>query len=193
MLTADEVIGEILDNNNVFIPIAVGPFGELGTLFRWFIENCKVLPLPTFSQDRPNATSAAEQATTHRMPYDVLTKADKAWRKTHGHALFDGSYLSQSPSVWANQRISLATITHLANHINTSLTKMQPSRNGASGDDGSQSSDTLSQKMPDWNFHDGEKGNTSHQYSEDDLADQLFNVEGVVFGSSFLEPKSPRS
>jgi hypothetical protein len=149
MLTADEVIGEILDNNNVFIPIAVGPFGELGTLFRWFIENCKVLPLPTFSQDRPNATSAAEQATTHRMPYDVLTKADKAWRKTHGHALFDGSYLSQSPSVWANQRISLATITHLANHINTSLTKMQPSRNGASGDDGSQSSDTLSQKMPD--------------------------------------------
>jgi hypothetical protein len=55
------MIGEILDSNNVFIPIAAGPFGKLGTLFCRFIENCKVLPLPTFSQDRPNATRAAEQ------------------------------------------------------------------------------------------------------------------------------------
>jgi hypothetical protein len=168
-LTADEVIGEILDS--IFIPIAVGPFGKLGTLFRRFTENCKVLPLPTFSRDRPNADRAAEQATTHKTPYDVLTKADKAWRKTHGHALFDGSYLSQSPSIWANQRIGLATITHLA------LTKIQPSRNGASGDDGSQSSDALSQEMPDWNFHDGET--TTHL--EDDLVDQLFHVGKVMF------------
>jgi hypothetical protein len=62
--------------------------------------------------------------------------------------------------------------------------QIQPSRNGASGNDGSQSSDTLSQEMPDWNFHNGETGNTTHQYSEDDLVDQLFNVEGVVFRSS---------
>ncbi len=84
------------------------------------------MPLPTFSQDRPNATRAAERATTHRTPYDVLTKADKVWRKTHGHALFNGSYLSQSPSIWANQCIGLAAITHSANHINTSLTKYNP-------------------------------------------------------------------
>jgi hypothetical protein len=37
-LSADEVIGEILDTNSVFIPIAVGPFGEFGSLFRRFIE-----------------------------------------------------------------------------------------------------------------------------------------------------------
>jgi hypothetical protein len=37
-LSADEVIGEILDRNNVFIPIAAGPFGEFGNLFRRFIE-----------------------------------------------------------------------------------------------------------------------------------------------------------
>jgi hypothetical protein len=152
-LTADEVIGEILDSNNVFIPIAIGPFGELGTLFRRFIGNCRVLPLPTFSQDRPNATRAAERAVTHRTPYDILTKADRAWRKSHGHSSFDGSYLSQSPSVWANQRIGLATVTHLANHINTSLTKIQLSRDGAHDDVSSQSDDTLSQEAPDWNFY----------------------------------------
>ena len=152
------------------------PFGKLGTLFRCFIENCRVLPLPTFSQDRPNATRAAERAVTHRTPYDILTKADRAWRKSHGHSSFDGSYLSQSPSVWANQRIGLATVTHLANHINTSLPKIQLSRDGAH--------DALSQEAPDWNFYDGDTGNTTHQYGEDDLVDQLFNVEDDVFGSS---------
>jgi hypothetical protein len=122
-----------------------------------------VLLLPTFSQDRPNASHAAERATTHRTPYDVLTKADKAWRKSHGNVLFDGSYLSQSPGIWANQRIGLATVTDLADHINTSLNKIQLSRNGESGDSSSQSDDALSQELLDWNFnfHDEETGNTT--------------------------------
>jgi hypothetical protein len=38
-LSADEVKGGILDTNDVFIPIAVGPFGEFGSLFRRFIES----------------------------------------------------------------------------------------------------------------------------------------------------------
>jgi hypothetical protein len=32
-LSADKVIGEIIDGNNCFIPIAVGPYGKLGSLF----------------------------------------------------------------------------------------------------------------------------------------------------------------
>jgi hypothetical protein len=77
------------------------PFGKLGTLFRCFIENCRVIPLSTFSQDRPNTTHAAESAVTHQTPYDVLTKADRAWRKSHWNSSFDGSYLSQSPiDIW---------------------------------------------------------------------------------------------
>lgn len=183
-LTADQVIGEILDSNNVFIPIAVGPFGELGTLFRRFIENCRVLPLPTFSPERVNAKRAAERATNNRTPYDVLTKADRAWRKKHGHTLFDGSYLSQLPSTWANQRIGLATATHLANHINTSLTKIQPSADGNTGDSNSQSGDALSQELPDWKFYEGDMGNTTHLIGQDDLVDNLFNVEDDVYGSS---------
>jgi hypothetical protein len=50
-LLADEVIGEILDTNNVFIPIAVGPFGEFSSLFHRFIESHKILPLPTLNPD----------------------------------------------------------------------------------------------------------------------------------------------
>jgi hypothetical protein len=127
-LSADEVIGEILDANNVFIPIAVGPFGEFGSLFRRFIERFRSLPLPAFSNERPNATRAAERAITNRTPYDVFGKADLIWKDTHGDKLFDGSYLSQQPSIWANQRLGLATCTHLANHINASLTKVKQFR-----------------------------------------------------------------
>jgi hypothetical protein len=58
----------------------------------------------------------------------VLGQADGIWKESHGTKLFVGSYMSQSPSIWANQRLGLATVTHLANHINTSLTKIKHCR-----------------------------------------------------------------
>jgi hypothetical protein len=97
-LSADEVIGEILDTNNVFIPIAVGPFGEFGSLFHRFIKTHKTLPLPTFSQDRPNATRAAALAVTNRTPYNVLGKADTMetqYGKKHTHVTVP-QYMDQS-------------------------------------------------------------------------------------------------
>ena len=142
-----------------------------------------MLPLPTFSPERVHAKRAAERAINNRTPYDVLTKADRAWKKRHGHSLFDGSYLSQTPSTWANQRIGLATATHLANHINTSLSKIHPNRGGNSGDSSSQSDLVLTQELPDWNYYEGETGNTAHLFGQDDLVDSLFNVEDDVSSS----------
>ena len=55
-LTPDEVIGEIINGNNAFIPIAIGPFGELGSLFRRFLYGDTTLPLPSFP-DTTIATS----------------------------------------------------------------------------------------------------------------------------------------
>jgi hypothetical protein len=175
-LSADEVIGEILDANNVFVPIAVGPFGEFGSLFRRFIERHRVLPLPTFSTDRPNATRAAARAITNRTPYDVFGKADLIWKDTHGHKLFDGSYLSQQPSIWANQRLGLATCTHLANHINTSLTKVKQvcSTDGNHGTH-SELSTSLDDDIDEWRFYDGELYN-SCQHAMDDV-DMLYTAE----------------
>ncbi|KAL3770792.1 hypothetical protein ACHAWO_005713 [Cyclotella atomus] len=178
-LSADEVIGEILDANNVFVPIAVGPFGEFGSLFRWFIERHRVLPLPTFSTDQPNATRAAERAITNRTPYDVFGKADLIWKDTHRHKLFDGSYLSQQPSIWANQRLGLATSTHLANHINTSLTKVKQvcptdGNNGTRLDKPA----SLDEDVDEWSFYDGELYNNS-QHAMDDV-DMLYTAEDGI-------------
>jgi hypothetical protein len=66
-LTADGVIlGEIIDSNNSFIPIAVGPNGEFGSLFQQFLHGSNPLPLPTFHDDRPNASRAAELAISNK-------------------------------------------------------------------------------------------------------------------------------
>ena len=124
-LSPDEVIGEILNTNSVLIPIAVGPFGNTGSLFNRFMDTTDPLPLPDFPADKPNAARAAKRAVHHRTPYDVLGKADRNWKEQFGDMLFDGSYLANSPSNWANQRIGLAMVTHLSNHINTSLTKIK--------------------------------------------------------------------
>jgi hypothetical protein len=171
-LSADEVIGEILDANNVFIPIAVGPFGEFGSLFRRFIERFRSLPLPAFSNERPNATRAAERAITNRTPYDVFGKADLIWKDTHGDKLFDGSYLSQQPSIWANQRLGLATCTHLANHINASLTKVkQFSRTDGNNGGRSDTSTSHDDDVDEWRFYEGEL------YNNCDDVDMLYTAE----------------
>ena len=175
-LTADEVIGEILDCNNAFIPIAVGPFGELGSIFRRFIERYNTLPLPTFSKERPNAERAAKRAIIHRTPYDVFGKADKIWKETHGSQLFSGSYLSSLPSTWANQRLGLATCTHLANHINTSLTKVRlQSEVGQAGtcNDGHSSHDDSD---ADWKFYGGDLHYATH-FNGDDGLDAVYATE----------------
>ena len=50
-LSADEIIGEIMNSNNTFIPLAVGPHGEFGSLFRQFLEADKTIDFLPFSPD----------------------------------------------------------------------------------------------------------------------------------------------
>jgi hypothetical protein len=67
-LSEDEVIGEILDSNYAFIPIAVGPFGDIGSLFMRFWDG-----------SRPNALRVAKRDTAVETPWDILGlgKADE--------------------------------------------------------------------------------------------------------------------
>jgi hypothetical protein len=67
-LSADELIGEVIDSNNSFIPIAVGPYGEFGSLFRPFLHGINPLPLPSFCADGSNALRAAEIVSTKKNP-----------------------------------------------------------------------------------------------------------------------------
>ena len=92
---ADEVVGEINNANYSFIPIAIGPHGEIGSIFKCFWDGSDPLPLPSFSKDRPEAKWAAERSISIHTPWNILGK--------RGSALFDGSYLSALPSTWAKR------------------------------------------------------------------------------------------
>jgi hypothetical protein len=76
--------------------------------------------------------------------------------------------MSQSPSTWANQQLGLATVKHLANHINTSLTEIKHCR----FDKEKQSERTLSEDdefVSDSNFFGGDLGGYNQHYGEDEL------------------------
>ena len=76
--------------------------------------------------------------------------------------------MSQLPSTWANQRLGLATVTHLANHINTSLTKISHHRFGKE-----KQSDIVSLQdddpVPDWMFFGGDLNDYNQHYGDDEL------------------------
>ena len=122
-LTPDEVIGEILEANYSFIPIAIGPHGEIGSLFNRFLHGGNTLPLPTFNKDRPNAERerAAKRCIYTSTPWGILDKADKQWKHAHGDRLFGANYLTPLPSSWADQQLGLTFITHISNHIFSSF------------------------------------------------------------------------
>jgi hypothetical protein len=76
--------------------------------------------------------------------------------------------MSQSPSTWANQRLGLATVTHLANHINTSLTKIKHNRFGKEKQSELPSSED-DELTSDWNFFGGDLRDCNQHYGEDEL------------------------
>eukprot|EP00956_Cyclotella_meneghiniana_P003945 scaffold4744_cov49-Cyclotella_meneghiniana.AAC.3 len=80
-LSADEVIGEINDANYSFVPIAIGPHGKIGSIFKCIRDGTDPLPLPSFSKDQPEAKQASERSISIHTPWNILGKADDArWR-----------------------------------------------------------------------------------------------------------------
>jgi hypothetical protein len=152
-LSADQVIGEIIDGNNCFIPIAVGPYGDLGSLFRHFLYGENVIEIPSFGQDRPNATRAYNIAKHIRTPYDVLGRADRNWKRDHGDNLFGFTYLAPTPRKWAEQRIGLLCQSSIANHIQASFTRMSFSNSNTTTTDSPD--DRSDGPEADWSFYDG--------------------------------------
>jgi hypothetical protein len=51
-LSADEVIGKVMDANFSFIPIAIGTFGEIESAFLRFWDGTNPMAMPNFSDNR---------------------------------------------------------------------------------------------------------------------------------------------
>ena len=88
-----------MDANYSFIPVAIGPFGEIGDVFMQFWDG-SVNPAPlALPKELPDAAEASKRAVYIDTPWDLLRKSDPSWREEKGKTLFDGSYLSPLPSI----------------------------------------------------------------------------------------------
>jgi hypothetical protein len=75
-LSADQVIGEIVDTNYSFISVDIGPFGEIGDVFmRFWDENVNPAPL-AFPKERSNAAEASKRAISIGTQWDLLGNAE---------------------------------------------------------------------------------------------------------------------
>ena len=172
-LTPDEVIGEILDSNYSFIPIAIGPHCEIGSLFNRFLYGGHTLPLPNFNKNRPNAERAAQRCISTATPWGILDKADKQWKHLHGDKLFGANYLTPLPSSWADQQLGLTFITHISNHIFSSYKHIKHSTSSPPPPDSSLNDDDSSyyDDENEWKYHDGDI------LGEEWLADEYFGID----------------
>eukprot|EP00956_Cyclotella_meneghiniana_P038529 scaffold155622_cov77-Cyclotella_meneghiniana.AAC.1 len=154
-LSADEVIGEINNANYSFIPIAIGPQCKIGSIFRRFWDGSDPLPLPAFAANRPEAKRAAGRSISIHTAWNELGKADARWKSERGSALFDGSYLSALPSIWAKQQLGLICCSQLANHINISFNHLTYNPKGSTEDDvGFDEGDWEEPEELDWKWTD---------------------------------------
>eukprot|EP00956_Cyclotella_meneghiniana_P029344 scaffold70739_cov45-Cyclotella_meneghiniana.AAC.3 len=116
-LTGDQAIGQIIDSNQALIPIAIGPFGEIGEIFMRFQYGTAPRSLPKISSSKPNAQRALHLATSNKVPSNILRRAKDVWSHRVHLEFFDGSYLAGNPQTGAEQQLGLACVTQLGQHI----------------------------------------------------------------------------
>ena len=109
-LTGDQAIGQMLDSNQTPIPIAIGPFGELGEIFMRFLYGTAQRSLPKISTLKPNAQRALDLATSNKVPSNILGRAKHVCSHREHLEFFDRSnlYLAGNPQIWAEQQLGLA-------------------------------------------------------------------------------------
>jgi hypothetical protein len=143
------------------------------TYLSQFWNGSSTPPLPSITNDRPNAKRAAERAIDLKTPWDILGRADRRWKREHGDKFFGGSYLSPTPSIWTDQQLGLVCITHLTNHIRSALSnlrynpeaKWKDDRLDGAGDDDNISDDDYYE----WKYH--VDGGINGRLDEDDEFD----------------------
>ena len=112
-----------------------------------------------------------------------------------GDKLFGGSYLSPTTSIWADQQLGLACITHLTNHIRSALSNLcyalQPNvkwkDNRLDGED--DDDDSSADNYYEWKYYYVE-GKINERLDEDDEFDDDLMFPADMYGGvlSHIKP-----
>ena len=117
LIHGDTVIGELLSQNMVLIPIAIDPHGRWGPMTENFLR-LTLSPLHyTFRSNRPNALNMFKRATTSPSPIGILRTADSVWKSTKQRPFFGYTHTSPTPSIFTIQKLGLGITKAFALHI----------------------------------------------------------------------------
>ena len=107
-------IGEINRANRLLLPASIGPYGDIGPIFRNFLfGQAPRTPLSAF-RNRPQANTAHLRATTHPAPFDIVTTASINWKRHKSQRFFGNSYTTPTPRAYFLQKFGLHTTKALA-------------------------------------------------------------------------------
>ena len=128
-ISGEAVIGNLLNNNTILIPIAIDGFGRLGPMFRATLFGTtppQLQPRKQFKANKPNAKKMYERATTFPAPLGILRTADHHWNSntTKPRQFFGHSHTAPTPSITVTQQIGLAITKAYGHHILKSTKNM---------------------------------------------------------------------
>jgi hypothetical protein len=123
-IPGDAVIGNLLNNQAVLIPLAIDGHGRLGPMFNAFLYGTPQPPIPPrkqFKPSRPNAKAMYHRATNFPSPLGILHTADYHWKATttsqRDRQFFGHSHTAPTPSITTTQLIGLGIVKGLSHHI----------------------------------------------------------------------------
>ncbi len=132
-LTGDQIIGRLIQEKMVLIPIAISPYGQFGTIFNRFLYGCKkVVHAEYDNPEKPNAKPMAELSTSRKVPRGVLKRANRIWYREHRNEYYGSSYTAADPWTYVDQQLGLlaciANGKHILKYINSVRKKSHKSK-----------------------------------------------------------------
>jgi len=117
LLTGDQVIGDLLKQNMILIPIAIDPHGRCGPITENFLNLLNRDLNYTFPAHRPNAATMFMKSTHAPCPIGILRTADKVWKLSKTRQFFGRSYTAPTPSIYTIQQMGLGITKAFTVHI----------------------------------------------------------------------------
>ena len=119
-LKGNVIMGQLLDQNMVLIPLAISPYGRWGPMFHTFLFGpTPYLPTPTFQSNHSNAARMYHRATTSPCPIGLLPLATARWKATKNASdhFYGHSHTTPTPKEYALQQLGLVISNSLALHL----------------------------------------------------------------------------
>ena len=109
----DTVIGDILDQDMILLPLAIDPLGRFGPILQHFLFAIQPASPLTFTPAKHNTTSMYSKLMCFPSPKGVLNLANHNWKTTQSHQFCSHSYSAQPPLSPHSNNMDLLSQKHI--------------------------------------------------------------------------------